>query len=168
MKIFRERKEAEEIKPVGESTDKGKVVTPSKPDPTKNKDLSDTVKGMIAVDALTSTIREASIIHGMSETAVHNLTKTTPEGQEVRAIQLMRRHEIADVATAKLMQTLDLLSPHEIDKETDKITVIQGLSKVLEKMNGDNKEQGSRTVHLHLYAPNQRSEKDYEVINVSN
>jgi hypothetical protein len=61
------------------------------------------------------------------------------------------------------MDTLNLLDPSDIEKPRDKIALMAGLSNLVDKISSNEKE-GARSVHLHLYAPKQKAEADYNVI----
>lgn len=155
--------DVEEIKPISkESEDRAIVKFPTNPN--DNPKIPDDIKEIIAVDAIDVGVREAARIHGVSKSAAHRAI----EGSDALTASVNDKFDIGNVATAKLMQTLGLLNPHDIEKEKDKIVVIDGLSRVIERINGKDRDKGGKTVHLHLYAPNQKKETDYgEVIEVS-
>jgi hypothetical protein len=168
MRIFRESEEKEEIPPIKEEKlnpeDKGLVKMPV--NPRERAPVPNDVKELVAIDAAFMGNKKTSLLHGVPLKTVEDIAANTEAGQNARAMVTMAKHGIADLATAKLMQTLDLLSPHEINKEVDKISVIDGLSRVIHRM-GDKKEEGQKVVHLHLYAPNQKKEDDYPIIEVA-
>lgn len=168
MKIFTEKRkeESKEIKPVDkESEDKAIVKTPKSPSELPR--IPDNVKELVAVDAVSLGIREAGILHGVSKSETQRLMHETEAGKLALAEKAVEKYQIANLATAKLMQTLGLLNPHDIEKERDKITVINGLSQVLDRLDdGKDKDKDGRAVHLHLYAPTMKKEENYQVVEV--
>ena len=170
MRVYIEKEEKEEIPPVSKEKlkedDKGIIRFPK--NPKENPIIPDDVKELVAVDAAFLGPKATSQLHGVPVSTVHDIANNTEAGQNAKAIKAMDKHGIADMATAKLMLTLNLLSPMDIDKEKDKIAVIDGLSKVIERMADKGKDgEGKRVVHLHLYAPNQKEEREYPVIEVA-
>lgn|SRR5678815_3631265 len=170
MRLNIEEEEKEEIPPVGDGKinedDKGKVIKP--PVLIDLPKVPEEVRDLVAVDALKDGYRETAKLHGISKTAVGDIVKTSEVAQDIKGAIVMNKYGITNLATAKLMRTLDLLQPEFIDKEVDKITVIAGLSKVINNMEDKGKDKGGeKVVHLHLYAPNQKDEKEYATIEVS-
>jgi hypothetical protein len=163
MKIYKEsdNDKVEIIKPYEESNDKGLVKSPNNPNVATK--IPDEVKEIIAIDALDLGVREAAKIHGIGKTTAANIANNSVAKAEVVAT----RYDIQNLATAKLMQTLGLLNPHDVEKETDRVAIMTGLSKVISVIDKDTKDKKEgRSVHLHLYAPNQRKEDSYETIEV--
>jgi len=170
MRLNIEDEEKDEIPPVGDGKvkedDKGKVVLP--PKVYEQPKVPEVVKEMVAIDSLVNTRAETARLHGIPIKTVDKITANSEIVQEAKAAQVMDKYGITSLATAKLMRTLDLLQPEFIDKEVDKITVIAGLSKVINNLEDKGKDKGGdKVVHLHLYAPNQKGEKEYDTIEVS-
>ena len=163
--------EPEEIKPVKDSEDKGIVITPERNGGrlTKDKEREDIVKAIIAEDTIELGKESAAVLHGVSPASASRYSRGEGiKDPDVKAGIIAQRHGIENVAIAKLMDTLDLLDPHSIEKETDKVKIATGLATVIEKITGGDKRGGNtQVVHLELHAPKQKSESDYETINVS-
>ena len=75
---------------------------------------------------------------------------------------LSKKYEIQDLAVVKLMDTLQLIKPATVTKTRDQIALLTGLSNLVDKIT--DKAGTPNQVHLHLYAPNQKKESDYETI----
>jgi hypothetical protein len=161
MKIYKESDESEVeiIKPWNEdSEDKGLIKLPT--NPSEHKRIPDDVREIIAVDTINLGSREAGRIHGVGKTTANDIANDS-------GIRAANRFDIQNLATAKLMQTLNLLDPGNIEKEKDKVSVMNGLANVLDKLDeGDKGKNGGRSVHLHMYAPNQKPESAYDTIEV--
>lgn len=161
MNIFLNDSELEEIKPVGESNDKGLVISPNN---TRNE-IPDIVKEITAIDAINNGTREAARISGIPKSNVSAYANgRNISDPDIKARITATKYDIQDTAVAKLMETLNLINPHAVEKERDKITILNGLSNLVEKITENNQREGPQQVHLHLYAPNQKKESDYEVI----
>lgn len=161
MKIFLDPEDEVEIKPVLESDDKGLVILPTpiiKPE--RHSDLQ---KELAAIDALDTSIRDAESVHGIARSSVARYANGEGLSEDSQTRVMAHKYQIQDTAVAKLMQTLDLLDPTDLAKPRDKIALMTGLSQLIERTSGKNGE-GNKTVHLHLYGPQQKKEKDYEVI----
>lgn len=170
MRVFIESdgEEKEEIPPIdsGKVNEKDKATVKKPNNPSETPRIPQTVKELVALDAFSIGPKRTAEVHGITVAAAKTIAYGTEEGRNAQAVANMEKYGIADLATAKLMQTLHLLDPDNITKETDKIHVIAGLSKVLDNMN-DKSSDGQKTVHLHLYAPNQKEERDYPIIEVA-
>ena len=167
MKIFLDSDEIEEIKPVSDSEDNGLVITKENKGgaPTEEEKRTDIVKELIANDTIELGPRESALIHGVSESSAKNYAKGNHiSDPEVKTRILDSKHEIENLAITKLMQTLNLLNPEWIDKERDKVAVMTGLSKVIESINGGDKNKTENKMVLHLHMPQMKKEADYEVI----
>lgn len=167
MKIFMED-EPEEIKPLKESNDKGTVISPKKKESKEENGRDDIIKGIIAEDTIELGKREAAMIHGVSASSALNYSHGIAiKDPDIKAQVVSLKHGIESIAVAKLMDTLNLLSPEAIDKEVDKVRVIEGLAKVVERITGNAVNKNTNVVHLELHMPSQKKESDYEVINVT-
>lgn len=173
MNIFLSDDELEEIKPLKKSEDNGLVIIPGKPNGENKQgripaeeERSDIIKELIANDAIELGARESAMIHGVSPATANRYSNgNSISDPEVKTRVIAAKHDIENLAVAKLMETLNLLEPSMIDKEKDKVTVINGLSQVIERINGkDNGPKNAVVVHLEMHAPPQRKESDYEVI----
>jgi hypothetical protein len=163
MNIFLETTELKEIKPVGPSEDEAIVITPEVGK--RGEEVSDIQKEIVALDAIISGPAEAARINGVSQPSASKYKDTKDiSNPDVRARINATKHQIEDKAVAKLMETLNLINPHAIDKPRDQIALVSGLSTLVEKISNKEHREGLQSVHLHLYAPNQKKEQDYEVI----
>ncbi len=165
MNIFLEEDETTEIKPIDESQDKAVVINPEVGK--RGEGVSDLAKEIIALDTLIIGSQEASKVHGVPQSSASKYSN----GKDIadpntRAAVLNTKYEIGNVAITKLMETLDLINPQMVDKPRDQIALVTGLSNLVEKITGGDKDKDRPEVHLHLYAPNQKQVKDYEVIDV--
>jgi hypothetical protein len=170
MKVYRGTELPKIIKPLNGNDDHGKIITngenEGKHRPTKDEKRDDTIKELIAEDVLTLGAREASLIHGVGIKTAQAYSNGKQMGEDSKAKVLNQRHEIENLAVTKLMQTLELLDPDNVEKERDRVTIMTGLSKVLDSITEKKKDTGSQVLHLHLYDPGRKSEKDYDVIDV--
>lgn len=159
MKIFLEVEDEVEIMPVPPTEDKAIVVTPSHI--IKPERVTDIVKEMAAIDAIELSVRDAGAINGVSKSQAHLYSHGIGLSEEAKTRVLSKKYEIQDTAVTKLMQTLNLLDPTEMDNK-EKISLVNSLSKVTSV--GTIDEKSGVKVTLNLYTPNQKKEKDYEVI----
>jgi len=162
MNIFLDDTELKEIKPFDPTEDKGLVIL----DQTgkRGEEISDIVKEITALDSIQLGSLVASKINGVPQSSASKYGNGKDIGNnEARMRILSTKYEIEDTAVTKLMETLHLINPHEVEKTRDKIALISGLSNLVDKISGKT-EEGPKQVHLHLYAPNQKVEKDYETI----
>lgn len=163
MNIFLTEEELVEIKPLEETKDKGLVINPAVG---KREDNNiDLVKEITALDTLSIGSVAASKINGVPQSSASKYSN----GKDISNIDARARinsakYEIEDTAVSKLMETLQLINPHEIEKTRDKIALISGLSSLVDKISGNNDKEGKVQVTLNLYAPNQRKENEYETI----
>ena len=168
MNIFLEDHELEEIKPIEDGDDRGLVISPMTGSKGEvRQEISEINKEIIAIDSIETTARKAAALHGVGKTNANRYANGKDVEPETRGRILSVKHNIQDVAIAKLMDTLNLIDPENVEKERDRIAIATGLSSVIEKMS-DRAANGSDkpAVHLHLYSPNQKVEKDYDVIDV--
>lgn len=165
MKLVIDDDDLEEIKPVAISTDKGVVINPTQGK--RGEGTPDLVKEAVALDAIELGPTAAAMIHGVTVSSASRYADGKDVGDdETRARILSTRHEIQDVAIAKLMDTLNIIEPNELIKTKDKVMVLNSLSNLVDKIGEKNNPNGMGSVHLHLYAPAQKKETDYKVIDV--
>lgn len=163
MNIFLTEEELKEVKPLDPSEDKGLVINPTVGK--REEGNSDLVKEIAAIDAMVIGPSAAAIIHGVPQSSVSKYSNGKDIGNnEARARVMGMKYDIEDMAVAKLMTTLDIINPHDFDRPRDKIALVAGLSSLVDKISGKSNENDVKQVHLHLYAPNQKKEQDYEVI----
>lgn len=162
MNIFLEDSELEEIKPLEDKTDDHALVI----NPTVGKrgeENSDLQKELVALDSLILGPSAAAELHGVAQSSASKYSNGKDVPPEIRTNVLATKHGIEDLAVAKLMDTLNLINPSDLEKPRDKIALLSGLSSLVDKISGKDRE-GNKTVHLHLYGPNQKKEQDYDVI----
>ena len=125
----------------------------------------DITKEIIANDALMLGVTKAAEIHGIGQSSASKYKDGKDiVNEDTRARVLAKRHDIADTATAKLMEALNLFDPTGIEKQTDLIKSASMLSNIVERVSSIGKTGDG--IHLHLYAPKQNSINKYDVIDV--
>ena len=166
MNIFLTDEELIEIRPVDQSEDKGIVIIPKTGEAGESRqEISDLRKEITAIDSINMTTREAAKLHGVGQTNASEYARGKGGLSENARINVLSiRNDIQDLAVTKLMETLNLLDPNLVEKERDKVAIMTGLSQVIEKLNPSKDNDGKPAVHLHLYSPTQKTEKDYTVI----
>lgn len=132
----------------------------------RHEGKDDIAKEVIALDAITIGPTEAAKLHGVPQSSASKYAN----GQDIadddtRARVLSARHNIADVAVSKLMDTLGMFNPENIEKPIDQIRAAGHLANIVEKMTGSDRNNGNE-VHLHLYGPKQKSLEHFTVIDV--
>jgi hypothetical protein len=163
MKLFMNDDELEEIKPVSESADKGIVIS----DRTGKREegISELQKEIVALDAILIGPSKAAEIHGVPQSSASKYSDGKDiTNEDTKGRVLATRYDIQDVATAKLMATLNLINPEELVSTKNKVMVLNSLSRLVDTVSDKNPGAGNGGVHLHLYAPNQKKESDYEII----
>jgi len=166
MNIFLKEDELEEINPLKESQDKGITINPHKSEgrPTKENEIPDSIKEIIAIDAINTSSRDAAALHGIGRNRANDLTNGIGiKDPDIRARVLDVKHGIQDAAITKLMDTLELIDPRELDSVKERVMVLNSLSNLVDKLSGDGGKD-VKQVHLHMYAPNMKKEADYDVI----
>ena len=123
-------------------------------------------KEIIADDAIKLGPGLAGQIHGVSAPSASKYANGLDiKDEDAKARILSKKHNIADVATAKLMDTLGLIDPNDIEKPMDKVRAAAMLSGIVEKIT--EKGKSGNTIELHLYSPKQGRIENYEVIDVN-
>ena len=123
----------------------------------------DLTKEIVAYDAIDLGPTEAGKIHGIEKSSAGKYGRgENIANDDVRAKVLAKRHDIADTATAKLMEALNLFDPNGIEKQTDLIKSASMLSNIVERVSSIGKTGDG--IQLHLYAPKQNSISNYEII----
>lgn len=116
--------------------------------------------------------KHAAEVHGMSQPYLSSSLRgqTSPDApvdEELKAKVSAVRHQIEDVAVAKLMNTLNLFEPSALEQK-DLPGAATKMAKVIDTIVGraDKGSDGKPQVHLHLHAPRQKSESAYTIIEV--
>lgn len=168
MDIFSEDVEIEEIKieDVIKSNDKGLTIIKGENQGKRGEGQIDIVKEITAIDALTIGANKAAEINGVDQASASRYSDGKDiANDETRARVLATKYNIADTATTKLMETLGLFNPADIEKPNDLVRAAHGLATIVEKVNGNGKGSGNE-IHLHMYAPKQKDIDKYKVIDV--
>lgn len=168
MEIFSDEIEIKEIKieDVISNNDNGLVIIKGENVGKGGEDRSNLVKEITAIDALTVGPVIAGKINGVTQESATKYSQGKDiADDETRARVNQTKYNIADTATAKLMETLGLFDPSGIEKQTDVIRAAAGLATIVEKVTG-NKKDGNGEIHLHLYSPKQKTMDKYKVIDV--
>jgi hypothetical protein len=154
-----------EVKPVEIKTeDKGLVIISRVGERKEGRD--ELTKMIIAHDTINLGSSLAAKIHGVAESSASKYGSGLDiKDSVIRDGILAKRNGIADSAVSKLIESLSLFDPSEIEKPLDQIRAAQSLATIVEKMTPNSK-QGDNEIHLHLYSPKQRPMKEYEVIDV--
>jgi len=164
MNIISEEEEIKEIKIedlVG-SEDKGVVIHSEVGKRDKGED--ELTKELVAYDAINLGASEAAKINGVPQSSASKYKDGKDVKEETKENILSVRHQIEDKTITKLMATLDLFNPADIDKPIDLVNAASKLSGIVEKIHGRSKDGSSTVLHFHL--PNQKKVEDYEVIEV--
>src|SRR5678815_5607025 len=126
MNIFLEDDELKEIKPLERSEDNGVVINPEVGK--RGEAVPEIVKEVVALDAMLMGPLKASEIHGVPQSSASKYSQGKDVGPDARAVILSRKYDIEDLATMKLMDTLNLIDPTDVEKTKDKIALMNGLS----------------------------------------
>ena len=122
-------------------------------------------KEIVAYDTIDLGPKEAAKINGVSErSAIRYSNGEDIKDDDTRSRVLARKYDIAETATAKLMDALELFDPRDIEKPKDLIKAASDLSNIVDKISGQGK--GGNKIELHLYAPKQNDIKKYDVIDI--
>ncbi len=133
-------------------------------------------KTLIAVDGAVSGIsqNQLSRIHNVTqaEVSIHSraVDRTNIEGRktdpELKAIINQAKYNIADVATAKLMDSLNLFQPKYLDqKELPRAAL--NMANIVEKVSQNFEGDRGGNVNFLVYSPRTREEDSFEVIDIS-
>jgi len=134
-------------------------------------------KEIIALDANFSGLSQTEVarIHGVTqpEVSIHSrgVDRTNLDGQnvdkEIRTLINQTKHKIADRATTRLMESLDLFNPSALEQK-DLPSAAMKMAGVVEKVTQGFEGDGNRlAVQFNIYAPRVRSEDSFQVIEVS-
>lgn len=129
----------------------------------RGPDLSELQKEIIANDANAIGPTRAAEIHGITQSSASRYANGEDVKPETQARILDAKHEIRDLATTKLLQTLNLIDPTDVENK-DLPRVASTLSQIVERL--EDKGKGGNTVELHMYAPQQKKVSQYAIIDV--
>lgn len=166
MKIFIDDEVIEEIKiaDVVKSADNGRVIKSETGNGSKVK-RSEEQKVIVGIDANELGVSEASKIHGVPVQTVSSYKNGDKMDEDSRDKVLAVKHNIADLATAKLMSALNLFDPEGIEKQKDLVDAAGKLAGIVRNLS-DNSKNGNNAVVVNFYSPKQKQLSDYEVIDV--
>lgn len=167
MKIFIDDLEIEELKIEDslKSDDKGILKQNNRGRP-EGKTNSELQKEFAAIDALELGIVKSGEINDVCFKSAALYRDGENVAPETKTAILNHKYQIEDKATTKLMQTLDLFDPSDIEKPIDLIMAADKLSSIVERVSGKDKLNSGQQVHLHLYNPTQKKISSYDVIDV--
>lgn len=151
------------IDDIVKSNDNGIVIPNRQGDRGEGK--SEEEKEIIAQDAIVLGPTEAAKIHGTTPSRASRYGNGLDVKEDTKSEILNKKHEIGNVAVTKLMESLELFEPNDLEKPLDKVRAARDLAGIVEKMSGNKNGIGSLAVHFH--APRQRSESEFKTIEVS-
>lgn len=125
--------------------------------------LPELQKEIIANDALELGPSRAAEIHGVPQSSASRYANGQNVSDETKSRILDAKHQIRDLATTKLLQSLHLIDPTDLESK-DLPRVASQLSQIVERL--EDKSNGNKVVELHMYAPNQKKVAQYEIIDV--
>lgn len=170
MNLFIDDSEVEEklISDVVKSFDKAIITIKGENSGKRGEEIDPITKEIIAIDAITIGVNKAAEIHGVNHSVSSKLHDgiNLEKNPEIKTRVLQTRHNIADTATTKLMETLELFNPADVEKPIDKIKSASMLAGIIEKVSSKDNKNGGNEVHLHLYGPKQKHMNDFQVIDV--
>jgi len=164
MKLILDENELEELKieDLLKSNDLGIVIQSQVGK--RNEGVSELQKEIVAIDALENGVIVAGKVNGVPFSSASKYKEGKDLGDDTKTRVLDLKYNIQDKATTKLMETLDLFNPSNLEKPRDIIAAARDLSSIVERISG--KDSGNQQVHLHLYNPTQRKVNEYEIIDV--
>ena len=171
MKLTIDDSEIKELKisDVVKSNDSGIVITKNEHAVReRGEGRTEEQKEIIANTAIELGSTKAAEIHGTSQRLADGYSKGEHiKNEDARARILSKRHDIADVAVTKLMETLGLIQPDNFEKESDKVKAAAALANVVDKLSpATDRNKGDSQVQIVFYNPGQKDLREYKVIDV--
>lgn len=149
------------------SNDRAQIIIKGEYVGKRHEGVGDIEKEIVAHDALTLGATRAAAIHNVPQSSASKYKDGLDiANEETRARVLTTRHSIADLATTKLMESLNLFNPNAIEKQEDLVRASASLANIVDKIAGNDKNKGGPTVQLILYGPKQAPVSKYKVIDV--
>ena len=168
MKVIIESELIQETDLLGEllsSSDRAITIVKGENVGKRGVENSEITKEIVANDSLELGTVKSAQINNVSQTEASYYQNGKHMSEETKTKILDKKYNIQDTAVTKLMETLNLIDPSALEKQTDIIRAAGQLASVVEKVSGNNK--GDQTnVQLIFYSPKQKKESDYEIINV--
>lgn len=176
MKIFIDDEEIKEI-PIFQvpTVIDGTIVIPDALGRKKDKpNKSQLQKEIIALDTVDSRLSQKSLaqIHGITQTevSIHGraIDRSNIDGRksdnELKDLINAKKYSIADAATSRLMESLDLFNPTALDQK-DLPAAASKMAAIVERVTqGFEGAQTGPQILFQVYAPRTRSEDTYDVI----
>lgn len=138
--------------------------------------LTQLEKEIIAKDAIETGLSQNDLakVHGVSREAVSYISKgydrTNVEDRKVnegvKEVIENSREKIANIATEKLLKTLEHFIPETLDMK-DKPGAAVKLASVIEKVSQGFNGEGSNRPQFIVFSPRVRNEREFDVIDVS-
>ncbi len=148
------------------TTDRGKVIIKGEFLGDRDKGKSNFEKEITALDAIEYGPSQAAIINNVPQSSASKYHDGLDiKDEETRTRVLNTRHNIANKAVSKLMDTLNLFDPNCLEKQMDIVKAAGTLSGIVERVSMNGKNVGN-SVTLNLYAPKQNKLEKYDVIDV--
>ncbi len=151
------------------------IVPPSLGRPDDGKKIDGLTKELVAIDGALgiSTQHEIARVHGVTQTEVsflkNGFDRSNIEGrkedEEIKATVNQVKYNIIDKATCKLMEVLDIFEPTALSQKQLPGAAVQ-VAGVIERLEGRGSLTHAPNVSFHIYAPRNRHEDQYEVIEV--
>lgn len=148
------------------------IIMPGSGRPVDTPNKHSTIKEKVALDINSGMSLElASKVHDVSMSQASNYANgMTTHGvvdQKLMPVVVASKSEIKDKAAAIVMLGLGLLENNiNALKARELPGAIKSMSEVMEKMTPKTNQDGVGNVHYHFYAPKQREESQYEVVEV--
>lgn len=143
-----------------------------------NNNIDPLTKELIAIDGAfvpfsNKTQNDVARIHGVKQSEVSYLSRGYDRSnvderkvdEDLHTSINKTKFGIIDVATTKLMETLDLFEPSALEQKHLPDAAVK-MASVVERLEGRGNISNAPNVQFHLYAPRARREEDYEVIEV--
>ena len=169
MKIINTNgKEIKEI-PLPTLGGEGKVLVPEKLGRPEGKKLNRLEKEIIAVHSnLGADQVKLAEVMGTSQAEVSIIKRgyhqtnldTRKKDEEIDLIGKQAKHKIVDIATTKLLDTLNLFTPGAIEQK-ELPGAAQKLASVAEKLTNNGRAEGGNNINFIVYQPRARSEEDF-------
>lgn len=112
---------------------------------------------------LGSTIKAAEIM-GITQPGIIGYVNGRHIDEESKIRILDHKHQIQDLAVSKLMDTLNLFNPNELEKQSDIVRAASQLSSVVDKISGKSQEKSN--VQIVVYCPEPKKIESYQTIDI--
>lgn len=123
------------------------------------------VKAKLVLDSLLVGRENAALLSGVTPQEIQRF-KTDPK---IKSAVEQQKAKVREKAFGRLMKALDVIDDEKLEAIEDPLEAAQiaaHLSRVMEKAMPAEAEEGDKHVHFHIMQPPQKSERDYQVIEV--